>query len=188
MDEDGRAAGTHACSVCSRSICDRQTVISRVLGAQERLKCLDCLSAELGSESPQICQLIGNYLVHRECYRKEWLSARPCGQDGQSPCCPSRLEKSERPPRWYRAELFSTPEVPEADERVDAEESGCGDLMVLLMRSIRKLQPGQVLELIARDPGAAADIPAWCRLTGHPLLAGPTGPDEATYFIRRKED
>ncbi len=29
------------------------------------------------------------------------------------------------------------------------------------------LAPGQVLRLVALDPGAPADIPAWCRMTGH---------------------
>lgn len=163
-------------------------MISRVLGNPEALRCLDCLSVDLGSPPEQLCVLVGRYLVHRECYRQEWIAARPCAADGQAPCCPSRLENSEKPPPWYRVELFTPPrETPEPDAVVDAEESGCGDLMVLLMRSIRRLAPGEVLELIARDPGAEADIPAWCRLTGHSLLAGPTGPDNASYFIRRKE-
>ena len=74
------------------------------------------------------------------------------------------------------------------DLEVDAEESGCGDLMVLLMRSIRKVPPGGVLRLIARDPGAGADIPSWCRLTGHELLAEPASDEEADYIIRRKQD
>jgi tRNA 2-thiouridine synthesizing protein A len=45
------------------------------------------------------------------------------------------------------------------------------------------MAPGAVLRLIALDPGAPADIPAWCRLTGHALL------DHAhpVYLIRRKE-
>jgi tRNA 2-thiouridine synthesizing protein A len=29
---------------------------------------------------------------------------------------------------------------------------------------------GAVLELITRDRGAPADIPAWCRMTGNTLL------------------
>jgi tRNA 2-thiouridine synthesizing protein A len=132
-----------------------------------------------------LCELVGNYLVRRECYRKDWLNAAPCACDGQAPCCPSRLEHSDHPPAWYSPELFTrtAEELPEPDLTVDAEEAGCGDLMVLLMRSIRKLEPGQVLALTARDPGAEADIPSWCRLTGHPLLAGPEG---ATYYIQRK--
>jgi len=33
------------------------------------------------------------------------------------------------------------------------------------------MRVGQVLRLVARDPGALEDIPAWCRLTGHMLVA-----------------
>jgi len=32
------------------------------------------------------------------------------------------------------------------------------------------LEPGQILRVIAHDPGAPEDLPAWSRLTGHPLL------------------
>ena len=47
------------------------------------------------------------------------------------------------------AALFTMPadNLPEPDLEVDAEESGCGDLMVLLLRSIRKVPPGGVLRL-----------------------------------------
>lgn len=176
------------CAECRAPVCDRQAVISRVLGGGEVARCLDCLGRTLGSTPEQLCQLVGRYLAQRECHRKAWLAARPCGREGQAPCCPSRLECSASPPDWFRAELFRAPEpeLPEPDAVVDAEESGCGDLMVLLMRSIRRLPAEGVLQLIARDPGAAEDIPAWCRLTGHLLLAGRTGPDGATYYIRRK--
>jgi len=49
---------------------------------------------------------------------------------------------------------------------------------------LEAMRPGQVLQLIARDPGALADIPAWCRMTGHTLIA--QQPPE--YHIRRKEN
>jgi tRNA 2-thiouridine synthesizing protein A len=178
------------CAACAAPLCERQVVISRVLAGGQARRCLTCLGESLGAAPEQLCELVGNYLVRRDCYRKEWRNAAPCENDGQAPCCPSRLENAPAPPAWYRAELFERSpldDLPEPDLRVDAEEAGCGDLMVLLMRSVRKLQPGQVLELTARDPGAEADIPSWCRLTGHPLLAGPAGPEEATYYIRRKD-
>ncbi|MGV3719400.1 MAG: sulfurtransferase TusA family protein [Actinomycetota bacterium] len=177
------------CSACARWVCGRQQVISKVLGGERALLCLGCLAESLGSEPDKICSLVGSYLARRECYRQDWQAAAVCDNDGQAPCCPSRLEHAEAPPAWYRREVFerSEPrEVPEAAVTVDAEEAGCGDLMVLLMRSIRQVQPGQVLSLTARDPGAGADIPSWCRLTGHTLLAQ-GGPDEATYYIQRKE-
>jgi tRNA 2-thiouridine synthesizing protein A len=45
------------------------------------------------------------------------------------------------------------------------------------------MRPGEILRLVALDAGARADLPAWCRLTGHTLLAA----DHPVYLIRRKE-
>jgi tRNA 2-thiouridine synthesizing protein A len=48
---------------------------------------------------------------------------------------------------------------------------------------LARLPPGRVLRLVARDPGAPADIPAWCRMTGHTLVAA----HPPIYLIRGKE-
>jgi tRNA 2-thiouridine synthesizing protein A len=48
---------------------------------------------------------------------------------------------------------------------------------------LERMEPGQVLELTARDPGTPADLPAWCRLTGHTLVEA----RHPAYYIRRKE-
>jgi tRNA 2-thiouridine synthesizing protein A len=55
------------------------------------------------------------------------------------------------------------------DAEWDAGDLGCGDLVLELRGRLRALEPGQVLRLRATDPGAAADIPAWCGLTKNPL-------------------
>ncbi|MEX2224169.1 MAG: sulfurtransferase TusA family protein [Candidatus Rokuibacteriota bacterium] len=47
---------------------------------------------------------------------------------------------------------------------------GGGELALELRSRLGVLRPGQVLKLTARDPGAPADIPAWCRLTGQTLV------------------
>jgi tRNA 2-thiouridine synthesizing protein A len=73
---------------------------------------------------------------------------------------------------------------PEANARWDAGDMGCGDLVLELRMRLKSLEPGQVLELIATDPGAPEDLPAWCRLTGNPLVSV-TPP---TYWIARKAD
>lgn len=65
----------------------------------------------------------------------------------------------------------------------DAGDLGCGELVLELRQRLEAMAPGQALKLIARDPGAPADLPAWCRLTGHELIAA----DHPTYLIRRKE-
>jgi tRNA 2-thiouridine synthesizing protein A len=55
------------------------------------------------------------------------------------------------------------------DAEWDAGTMGCGELIVLLRERMLSLSPGQVLRLLAHDPGAAEDIPAWCGMTRHPL-------------------
>jgi tRNA 2-thiouridine synthesizing protein A len=70
-----------------------------------------------------------------------------------------------------------------ADAEWDAGDMGCGDLVLELRIRVHHLGAGQVLKLVARDPGAPADLPAWCRMTGHTLVAE----RHPVYFIRRKE-
>jgi tRNA 2-thiouridine synthesizing protein A len=77
----------------------------------------------------------------------------------------------------------STPAPRAADTQWDAGELGCGDLVLELRLRMEAMQPGQLLQLIARDPGARADIPARCRMTGHTLIAA----QHPVYQIRRKE-
>lgn len=60
--------------------------------------------------------------------------------------------------------------VTSCDERLDAGETACGDLIMLIFQRMKTLEPGQVLEVIAYDPGSPVDIPAWCRQTGNALL------------------
>ncbi|MGH7326257.1 MAG: sulfurtransferase TusA family protein [Candidatus Rokuibacteriota bacterium] len=69
-----------------------------------------------------------------------------------------------------------------ADEVWDAGDTGCGDLVLELRTRLTRLRAGQVLRLVARDPGAPEDIPAWCRLTGHTLVAG----QPPVYDIRKE--
>lgn len=70
-----------------------------------------------------------------------------------------------------------------ADAFYDAGDLGCAegplnDIAAL----IRRLSPGQTLEVRATDPSVAVDLPAWCRLAGHELVARQAD----RYLIRRK--
>jgi len=69
------------------------------------------------------------------------------------------------------------------DAEWDAGDMGCGDLVLELRGRVEALVAGRVLRLTARDPGAPADIPAWCRMTGHALVSA----QHPIYLIRRKE-
>ncbi len=59
----------------------------------------------------------------------------------------------------------------------------CGELVLELARRMRAMEPGEILLLVAHDPGAPEDLPAWCRQTGHTLVAA----EGHRYWIRRRE-
>jgi len=40
------------------------------------------------------------------------------------------------------------------------------------------------VRLITADPGASADLPAWCRLTGHELLGATAQDGRPAYDLR----
>ena len=87
---------------------------------------------------------------------------------------------------WYgRKKIAMEHDEPiRSDAQWDAGDMGCGELILQLRTRVKAMRPGQVLHLIARDPGAIEDLPAWCRLTGHRLNRA----DHPIYFIQRKED
>ena len=66
----------------------------------------------------------------------------------------------------------------------DAGELGCGELVLELRFRLSALGPGELFRLVALDPGAPADIPAWCRMTGHTLVTT----EHPVYLIQRKKD
>ena len=49
--------------------------------------------------------------------------------------------------------------------RWDAGDMGCGQLVFELSRRVNQMTPGDTLEVVARDPGARTDLPAWGRMT-----------------------
>lgn len=61
---------------------------------------------------------------------------------------------------------------------IDGGDLQCARLLVVLRDRVATLAPGTVVHLIARDPVAPIDLPAWCYMTGHVYL-GPvdTGGD-----------
>jgi TusA-related sulfurtransferase len=53
---------------------------------------------------------------------------------------------------------------------VDARGLRCPLPVIRLAEAAREATPGDVIEVWATDPAAAADIPAWCRLRGQEYL------------------
>ncbi len=65
----------------------------------------------------------------------------------------------------------------------DAGDMGCGELLLELKFRLAHLRPGDVLRLVAHDPGAREDLPAWCEMTGHTLVSA----QHPVYRLRRRE-
>jgi tRNA 2-thiouridine synthesizing protein A len=69
---------------------------------------------------------------------------------------------------------------------LDASGLLCPLPVLRARKAIGALTPGQVLRVIATDPAAAKDMPAFCETTGHRLLASATDADgRLTFDIQR---
>ena len=66
----------------------------------------------------------------------------------------------------------------------NAGDAGCGSPIIGLKRHVAQIKPGEVLEVMARNEGAPADIPSWCRVTGHALVSA----QHPVYVLRKKDD
>lgn len=70
----------------------------------------------------------------------------------------------------------------------DGGDLACGELLLGLLRTLSRLADGTEVRVIATDPAAPIDIPAWCHLTGHRYLgAGTHGDGRACYQLRYSE-
>ena len=58
----------------------------------------------------------------------------------------------------------------QVDKELDCSGMLCPMPVVKTSQAIKELKVGQVLKMIATDPGAPPDMEAWSRQTGHELL------------------
>jgi cysteine desulfurase len=68
-----------------------------------------------------------------------------------------------------------------AERVVDSRGRRCPLPVIDLARAIAEVPFGGVVVLLADDPAATADIPAWCRMRNQEFLGGENG----TYRVRR---
>jgi tRNA 2-thiouridine synthesizing protein A len=68
---------------------------------------------------------------------------------------------------------------------VDARGQSCPGPLVTLARSLKDAEPGDLLELLATDPGSRSDVPSWATLTGNELLEAGESEGVLRYVIRK---
>jgi tRNA 2-thiouridine synthesizing protein A len=54
---------------------------------------------------------------------------------------------------------------------LDARHLICPMPVIKTQEHVRGLRAGDEFEVLATDPGALQDIPAWCRVHGHEVLS-----------------
>lgn len=72
------------------------------------------------------------------------------------------------------------------DDKLDCIGVPCPLPILRIAEKMRELQPGQVLEVWATDPGAKADIPAWCMGTGNEFIGREEFGDQMKFLIRKQ--
>jgi tRNA 2-thiouridine synthesizing protein A len=60
--------------------------------------------------------------------------------------------------------------LPKPIHRLDVTGALCPLPILLSAREMRKLKPGDLLEVVGDDPGIRDDLPIWCERAGHRLL------------------
>lgn len=60
--------------------------------------------------------------------------------------------------------------MPEADQLLDARGLNCPLPILRAKQSLNNMQDGQILRILATDPGAMDDFQAFARQTGYLLL------------------
>jgi tRNA 2-thiouridine synthesizing protein A len=68
---------------------------------------------------------------------------------------------------------------------VDAKGQSCPGPLVSLARALKDAARGDLLELLATDPGSKSDVPSWATLTGNELLESSEEDGTFRYVIRK---
>lgn len=166
------AMETAPCATCGKILCGHERLRSRAIAGTHAPRCVVCLGAGLRRDPAELQESLDAYIRRRACFAAAWagIDAIDCGHGIPSADSQS-AQASTHPVDWSTASQYW-----------DAGDLGCGDLVLPLRSRMRAMPPGARLRLRATDPAAPIDLPAWCRMTGHTLVAG-THPD---YLIQRR--
>ncbi|HEX6692914.1 MAG TPA: sulfurtransferase TusA family protein [Burkholderiales bacterium] len=72
------------------------------------------------------------------------------------------------------------------DKELDTRGLNCPLPILRTKKALSDLASGQVLKVVATDPGAVKDFQAFSKQTGHQLLQHGEANREFTFFMRKK--
>lgn len=73
----------------------------------------------------------------------------------------------------------------QADQELDALGLRCPEPVMMIRKTVRQLNSGETLLVIADDPSTTRDIPSFCRFMDHQLLASDTEQSPYKYLIKK---
>jgi TusA-related sulfurtransferase len=71
------------------------------------------------------------------------------------------------------------------DQVLDCVGLYCPMPIARTAQKMEEMEEGQVLKVIADDPGIKEDMPAWCRKTGHELISMEEKEGEIHIMVRK---
>lgn len=72
------------------------------------------------------------------------------------------------------------------DKELDTRGLNCPLPILRTKKALSDLTSGQVLRVMATDPGSVKDFQAFARQTGNELLASESANDEFVFFMKKK--
>jgi len=72
------------------------------------------------------------------------------------------------------------------DKELDARGLNCPLPILRTKKSLGELGSGQVLKIVATDPGSVKDFQAFAKQTGNELMSSTEGGGEFTFFMKKK--
>ncbi len=76
--------------------------------------------------------------------------------------------------------------TPHIDKDLDVKGLNCPLPILRAKKALAEMNTGQVLRVIATDPGSVKDFAAFCRQTGNPLLSSTETADDFTFVISKR--
>jgi tRNA 2-thiouridine synthesizing protein A len=74
----------------------------------------------------------------------------------------------------------------EFDKELDARGLNCPLPILRTKKSLNDMVSGQILRVLATDPGSVKDFQAFSRQTGNELLLAETATNEFVFFMKKK--
>jgi len=75
---------------------------------------------------------------------------------------------------------------PTADKEIDTRGLNCPLPILRAKKALADMASGQVLKIVATDPGSMRDFQAFARQSGNELVAQQTAGEEFLHYLRRR--